>query len=292
MNKEQHLSDEELLLAADGDLATHQAATAVAHLETCGACRSRMAEIEETVADFTRAHRRVLDPQLLAIAGARARLRAELTRSTSSPARAWHRLFQLPSSMSAAACIAAVLIIAAVAGRLLLEHPRLGGTNSKITSAEGGAKPDPELTPGATRRVAINDVCSAPRERVVAEVSASLRQKVFREYGILSANPGDYELDYLIAPGLGGVEDIHNLWPQPYTARIWNAHVKDELEERLHEMVCAGQLDLSTAQRDIASDWIAAYKKYFQTDQPLALRSRLESPWEYDVGHREGPQIR
>jgi hypothetical protein len=44
--------------------------------------------------------------------------------------------------------------------------------------------------------------------------------------------------------------------------------VKDALEERLHEMVCAGQLDLSTAQRDIAADWIAAYKKYFRTDRP------------------------
>jgi hypothetical protein len=75
----------------------------------------------------------------------------------------------------------------------------------------------------------------------------------------------------------GGVEDIHNLWPEPYTSPRWNAHVKDALEERLHEMVCGGELDLSTAQRDIATDWIAAYKKYSHTDRPLALHSRLES---------------
>jgi hypothetical protein len=105
-------------------------------------------------------------------------------------------------------------------------------------------------------------------EEVVAEVPTSLRQKVFQEYGIVNANAGDYEIDYLIAPGLGGVEAISNLWPEPYTSRTWNAHVKDALEERLHEMVCAGQLDLSTAQRDIAADWIAAYKKYFRTDRP------------------------
>jgi hypothetical protein len=42
--------------------------------------------------------------------------------------------------------------------------------------------------------------------------------------------------------------------------------VKDDLEERLHEMVCTGQLDLTTAQRDIATEWIAASKKYFRTD--------------------------
>jgi hypothetical protein len=35
-------------------------------------------------------------------------------------------------------------------------------------------------------------------------------------------------------------------------------------------MVCAGKVDLSTAQKDIASDWIAAYKKYFHTDAPLS----------------------
>jgi hypothetical protein len=38
--------------------------------------------------------------------------------------------------------------------------------------------------------------------------------------------------------------------------------VKDRLEERLHELVCAGKLDLPTAQRDIAVNWIDAYKKY------------------------------
>jgi len=34
--------------------------------------------------------------------------------------------------------------------------------------------------------------------------------------------------------------------------------VKDRLEQRLHQLVCAGQLDLATAQHDIATDWIGA----------------------------------
>jgi hypothetical protein len=49
--------------------------------------------------------------------------------------------------------------------------------------------------------------------------------------------------------------------------------VKDDLEEHLYEMVCSRKLDLSTAQRDIATDWIAEHKKYFHTDKPLPLRS-------------------
>jgi hypothetical protein len=102
-----------------------------------------------------------------------------------------------------------------------------------------------------------------PHEQVVSDVPAFLRQQVFREYGIVNPRPGEYEVDYLIAPGLGGAEDIHNLWPEPASSSAWNAHVKDALEERLHELVCAGRLDLPTAQKAIASDWITAYKTYF-----------------------------
>jgi hypothetical protein len=112
-------------------------------------------------------------------------------------------------------------------------------------------------------------------EEVVRAVPTPLRQEIFQEYGIVNARADDYEIDYLIAPGLGGTEDIHNLWPESYTSPTWNAHVKDALEEHLHQMVCAGKVDLSTAQHDIAADWIAAYKKYFHTDRPLALSSDL-----------------
>jgi len=33
--------------------------------------------------------------------------------------------------------------------------------------------------------------------------------------------------------------------------------------------VCLGNLDLSTAQREIATNWIDAYKKYFHTEAPV-----------------------
>jgi hypothetical protein len=100
-------------------------------------------------------------------------------------------------------------------------------------------------------------------------VAASLQRKVFEEYGIVAAEPRAYEVDYLITPALGGADDIRNLWPQSYSAAVWNARVKDALEDRLHDLVCEGNLELATAQHDISSDWIAAYKKYFHTDGPL-----------------------
>jgi len=92
---------------------------------------------------------------------------------------------------------------------------------------------------------------------------------VLEEYGISGAEPRAYEIDYLITPGLGGADDIHNLWPQSYSATAWNADVKDALEDRLREMVCNGNLTLTQAQQEIAGNWIAAYKKYFHTDRPV-----------------------
>ena len=267
-----------MLLAADGELSVHRAAQVRTHLAECWGCRARMAEIEGTISDFTRAYRQTYDPQLPSITGARAHLRAQLAELASKPpTRSRHWLFQIGSPLRAAAYIGIAFVVAAVAGNLLIEHARPNGGKSGLISAERGAEPDPRLTPGATRKVTVNDVCSMAHEEVVGQVSTPLRQEVFREYGILNVRGGDYEVDYLIAPGLGGVEDIRNLWPEPSTSRIWNAYVKDALEEHLHQLVCAGDLDLPTAQRDIATDWIAAYKKYFHTDRPLALDSRLES---------------
>jgi hypothetical protein len=278
-SSEMHVSDQELLLAADGELAARRAAQVRAHLAACWDCRARMAEIEGTIADFARAHRQSLDPQLPPIDGPRALLRAQLAQLVSKPpANSWRWVFQFQSPVRAVAFVGVAfvaLFAAAVVGRIVLQHSAWRGTDSALVASERGSEPDRTLTPGATRMVAIGDVCSMPHEEVIAEVSTSLRQEVFQEYGIGSAHAGDYEIDYLIAPGLGGVEDIHNLWPEPYESRTWNAHVKDDLEERLHQMVCAGRLDLSTAQREIATDWIAAYKKYFHTDRPLSLRSDL-----------------
>jgi len=115
--------------------------------------------------------------------------------------------------------------------------------------------------------VARAELCNSilPKNQVVP---ADLRRRVFQVYGIANADPRAYEVDYLITPALGGADDIRNLWPQSYVSTVWNARVKDALEDRLRDLVCQGQLDLADAQRDISTDWIAAYKKYFQTNQP------------------------
>jgi len=127
--------------------------------------------------------------------------------------------------------------------------------------------PNPRLTPGATVLVSQREVCEQSNTKNKA-VPAALQRRVFDEYGIPAAPPSAYEVDYLITPALGGADDIHNLWPESYSATVWNAQVKDALEDHLRDLVCAGQLDLATAQSEIATNWIETYKKYFHTDQP------------------------
>ncbi len=267
-----HPTDQDLLRAADGELPTGRAAQVRAHLAACWGCRARMAEMEGTIADFTRTHRQSLDSALPPIDGPRALLRARLCelRARSGTA-SWWRFFRPPSIARAGAYICVAFLMAA----LLFQRSKPHQSASAVIPFERGAVPDRSLTPGATRKVGVSDVCSMAHEQVDLEVPATLRQKVLHEYGIVNARANDYEIDFLITPGLGGTEDIHNLWPESYNSPMWNARVKDALEENLHQMVCTGELDLSTAQHDIATDWIAAYKKYFHTNRPLSVRSGL-----------------
>ncbi len=263
-----HTSDEDLVRSADGELSARRVVEVGAHLEACWECRARMEEIQSTITGFVRARHAEFDGQLPPTAGPRALLRARLAELGSESRTGWlKRVFQLGLPRVAFVCL---LLIAMGLGFLWFRNASQKPA-SVLSDAE--AAPNRSLTPGAARQVKMSEVCSVPQEEVIGDVSVSLRQRVLQEYGIANARPEEYEIDYLIAPRLGGTEDIRNLWPEPYRTHVWNAHVKDDLEERLHEMVCSGQLDLHTAQHDIATDWIAAYKKYFHTNKPLPLSS-------------------
>ena len=255
-----HISDEDLLLAIDGELAEDQAAEVAAHLEDCWSCRARRQEIESAIAVFMKVHERNLSPGLPPAAGPRALLKARLAQMP-SPGGASASRWPPPVWMQ----IAAILVIAAFATVVAGHWTSLRRT---VAVSRALSVPNADLTPGAAILASRNQVCSAtqPNNRAVPD---SLQRQVFAEYGISASQTRAYEVDYLITPALGGADDIHNLWPQSYSETVWNASVKDALEDRLHEMVCDGQVDLATAQRDISMDWIAAYKKYFQTDRPL-----------------------
>jgi hypothetical protein len=104
-------------------------------------------------------------------------------------------------------------------------------------------------------------VCVPGCTKKVRAVPQAVKREVYREYGITSHGRGDYEIDHLIPLEFGGSNSVKNLWPESYRTSRWNARVKDRLENKLHELICSGQLDLKTAQQVIAANWIEAYKK-------------------------------
>ena len=278
LKQDVHPSDQELLLTADGELPTHRANRVRAHLAACWDCRARMAEIERTITDFVRARHDELDSRLPPIAGPRSLLKAQLAELARQRPRE-SRLnsifsregWELRGRAIAVAC-SCVLFVALATG-ILYWH----GAQKARLGTDAALLPNPGLTPGATRPVAIGDLCSNDHDEVIRPVSGTLQQKVFQEYGIRDKHPEKYEVDYLITPGLGGADDIRNLWPEPRYDTRWNSFVKDQLEDYLHQAVCGGKISLSTAQKDVASDWISAYKKYFHTDQPLARAAAIAS---------------
>jgi anti-sigma factor RsiW len=274
LSEDFHPRDEELLMAADGELSGRRSTRVRAHLASCWDCRVRMAEIEDTIADFARGYRQHFGPELPPIDGARAQLKTRLAELAAKPrAYSWPRFFRLAPTMRVAAYICVTIFIAAAISKIFVQAPGMNTLHPAVVAFEAEMVPNRSLTPGATRQVAVRDVCVMAHEEVVKPVPVALRQQVFREYGIANADADNYEVDYLITPGLGGVEDIRNLWPEPSASPVWNSRVKDALEERLHQLVCSGKLDLPTAQREIANDWIAAYRKYLFTDKPLPLGS-------------------
>jgi hypothetical protein len=120
-------------------------------------------------------------------------------------------------------------------------------------------RPDPKLTPGLTNP-AVTNVCTIKWGKDARHVTEAMKRQVFAAYKIPYARHGEFEVDHLISRELGGADDVKNLWPQKWVG-TWNAHMKDQLENHLHKMVCAGQLPLSEAQLEIRTDWIAAYQK-------------------------------
>lgn len=277
-----HISDDELLRAADSELDARRMAAVQAHLASCWSCRSRLRQLEAAIDDFVALHRSGLDPLMPPPEGARAllglRIR-ELESATTSNRRRRFGFWLRPGRSLALACSLLVLII--LCG-WLLGSIRTGSGWQSSSRLTARLVPDPHLTPGATLPLGKDQVCAPGVIESVRVVPEPVARHVFAAYGIRDPQPRAWELDYLITPALGGADDVRNLWPQPYHGGVWSAHVKDALEDHLYRLVCAGKLDLATAQRDISQDWIGAYKRYFRTEQPLPEHATFlkDRPWE------------
>ncbi len=136
-------------------------------------------------------------------------------------------------------------------------------------------EPNHALTPGHAFATATTaQVCVSGYSATVRNVTDDTRKAVFTSYALAYPPPsGAYELDHLIPLELGGDNTAANLWPQVYHG-AGSADIKDHLENHLHDLVCAGQLDLPTAQQAIAGDWMAAAAQY----NPVGATARVAAP--------------
>ncbi len=131
-----------------------------------------------------------------------------------------------------------------------------------------GFLPRHDLTPGAIDpRVTQSNIGSTICRRGYAATvrppfayTNAMKRRLMRVYGV-AGSIHDYELDHLISLELGGCPDCEtNLWPQSRNV-FPGAREKDEVEDYLHHEVCSRAMPLAEAQREIASDWYAVYKR-------------------------------
>src|SRR4051794_33022433 len=164
-----HLTDEELLLFADGEARGRNAASIREHLTACWSCRLRLRELEDAITEVARMQRQATKSPLPPPDGPRALLRARLRQMAASRANAAERVTfnQFIRIGAVAATVAGVIAILWI------------GTSS----SELHAVPRSDLTPGAIRSRRASDICSAELGSN-AQVLPAVKRQVFTEYGM------------------------------------------------------------------------------------------------------------
>ena len=142
--------------------------------------------------------------------------------------------------------------------------------------AGGMALPDRDVTPGevdqeieadTSKKSYVIDgieknICaphfSAKAIRKTIKNFPKLKRTACDEYGVEKCD-GSIEGDHLISIEIGGCPDCQeNVWPQPMS----EARIKDhQVEDVLPKLVCSGKMSLASAQKCIATDWVACMNK-------------------------------
>ena len=73
---------------------------------------------------------------------------------------------------------------------------------------------------------------------------------------------GTVEIDHIVSLELGGSNDIANLFPEKAVPSP-GYRVDDRLENKLHALVCSGEVTLKAAQSGIASNCQGLFARVF-----------------------------
>ncbi|KAA8887350.1 hypothetical protein F3087_19725 [Nocardia colli] len=148
-------------------------------------------------------------------------------------------------------------------------QPAPGSCHVRSTPA-GQPLPDPVCTPGAvnpkvTQSNLANTVCKSGYTKSIrpAESITDAEKKANAQSYGYTGDPRQAEYDHLISLELGGdPNDPQNLWVEPpspgHKTKDGVNNPKDQVENSLHSLICAGKVPLAQAQSAIATDWTAA----------------------------------
>ena len=158
-----------------------------------------------------------------------------------------------------------------VSGLLLAATVGLAACGAAIYSESGGL-PNRNLTPGAinpavTQANIKSTICVIGWTATVRPPATYTNQL---KYSQLHAgynlggdlNLKDYEEDHIVPLETGGNPTSPlNLFPEPRNIK-YGSYVKDQLENRMHQLVCLGKVSLKTAQAVFLINWEKGYSKY------------------------------
>lgn len=109
---------------------------------------------------------------------------------------------------------------------------------------------DPPLT--------TEQVCARKWGLDARHVNADMKLATMLKAGLVWEDRSGYEIDHIVSRELGGADIVENLQAQCCIVKghiVDQAHEKDVLENRLHRLVCAGDMLLEEAQSGIYWDW-------------------------------------
>jgi len=124
-----------------------------------------------------------------------------------------------------------------------------------------GSRPDRRCSPGAYYAGLTTALLCSPSLHTIGiqDVPESETHAVEAEYGLAPRHGRSLEIDHIISVDLGGSNDIANLFPE----KAPGDYVKDELVERVLELVFDVAANCLVAQVGVAGNWQALYKRVF-----------------------------
>lgn len=137
-------------------------------------------------------------------------------------------------------------------------------SHAPVHCHENAGLPDASCTPGAlnlsvTQASIGTTICKTGWTATVrppVSYTEPLKIRQIAQYGYADTSPADYEEDHLLPLELGGSPTSPlNLWPEPHAGGKYGSSAKDKVENAARAAVCAGQIQLATAQHQMIVNW-------------------------------------